>query len=78
MRTISLLLAWIISACTPRASSQEPAVSARFSVEATLGVGGALSVAGLDEAVAVGTTRGVAVGSTTCPVTFSFWPTTTS
>ena len=36
-------------------------MSACFSVEATLGVGGALSVAGLDEAVAVGTTRGVAV-----------------
>lgn len=61
MRTLSLLLTLLIQACTPRASSQEPAVSASFSVEATLGAGGALSLADLDGALAVGTTRGVAV-----------------
>ena len=62
MRPLSLLLSWIIAACSPRASSQEPPVSARFSVEATVGAGGALSLAELgDGGLAVGTTRGVAV-----------------
>lgn len=62
VRPLSLLLSWIIAACSPRASSQEPPVSARFSVEATVGAGGALSLAELgDGGLAVGTTRGVAV-----------------